>query len=251
MRQEGKHTYFLSDLHLGAPYMKDVRESERRIVAFLDSIKEDADAIYLLGDILDYWYEYRYVVPRGYVRFFGKLAELSDAGVKIVWLKGNHDIWIFDYLPSELGIEVKDGSVVEEIQGKKFFLSHGDGVGKIETSFKIIRSVFRNRVCQWLFSGIHPRWTVPFAYNWSARSRKGGDEKYIPEEKLLKNIKEFVAAYHKTHPEIDYFVFGHIHILSREEIEKGCEMIVLGEWIRTFSYAKIGSEGLELLKWRK
>ena len=247
---EGKKAYFLSDLHLGAPYMSDTKERERRIVSFLDSIKQDAGAIYLLGDILDYWYEYRYVVPRGYVRFFGKLAELSDSGVRIVWLKGNHDIWIFDYLPDELGIEVKDGSIVEEIYGKKFFLSHGDGVGKLEPSFRFIRGMFRNKSCQWLFSGIHPRWTVPFAYKWSAYSRKEGEERGLPDETLLKNLKEFVASYHKDHPEIDYFVFGHVHVFSREEMEGGAEMVVLGEWIRTFSYAVMDEEGLRLLKWK-
>lgn len=244
-----KTTYFLSDLHLGAPYMIHTRENELRIVAFLDSIKKDAETIYLLGDILDYWYEYRYVVPRGYVRFFGKLAELADSGIRIVWLKGNHDIWIFDYLPNELGIEVVDGSIVEEIHGKNFFLSHGDGVGKLDPSFKFIRGLFRSKFCQWAFSGIHPRWTVPFAYNWSAHSRKEGEARGIPDEALLKNLKEFVRDYHKEHPEIDYFVFGHIHVLSREEISSGCEMIVLGEWIRTFSYARFNSDGLQLLKW--
>lgn len=226
--------------------MADSRESELRIVRFLDSIKDKADAIYLLGDILDYWYEYRYVVPRGYVRFFGKLAELSDSGIKIVWLKGNHDIWIFDYLPKELGIEVRDGTLIEEIYGKKIFLNHGDGVGKLAPSFRFIRSLFRSRFCQWLFEGIHPRWTVPFAYNWSAHSRKGGEERGIPDENLLKNLREFAVGYHREHPDIDYFIFGHIHILSREEIADGCEMIVLGEWIRTFSYARLSPEGLEL-----
>ena len=239
----------MSDLHLGAPYLANYRDNERRVVDLLDSIKTDAEALYLLGDILDYWYEYRYVVPRGYVRFFGKLAELSDSGIKIVWLKGNHDIWIFDYLPNELGIEVKDGSLIEEICGKKFFLNHGDGVGKLDPSFRFIRSLFRNRVCQRLFSGIHPRWTVPFAYNWSGYSRKEGEERALPEEELLKNLRDFVKEYHQAHPEIDYYVFGHVHVLSREEIEEGCEMIVLGEWIRTFSYAKMGEKGLELLKW--
>ena len=244
-----KHTYFLSDLHLGAPYMEDSRESELRIVRFLDSIKEDADAIYLLGDILDYWYEYRYVVPRGYVRFFGKLAELSDSGIRIVWLKGNHDIWIFDYLPKELGIEVVDGSIVETIHGKKFFLSHGDGVGKLEPSFRFIRGMFRNKVCQFFFSGIHPRWTVPFAYNWSRHSRMEGEKRGLPDNDLLKNLREFVKEYQANHPDIEYYVFGHVHVLSREEIVKGCEMIVLGEWIRTFSYATMGKEGLELKKY--
>lgn len=247
--KEDKNTYFLSDLHLGAPYMKDSRKNELRVVAFLDSIKDKADAIYLLGDILDYWYEYRYVVPRGYVRFFGKLAELSDMGIKIVWLKGNHDIWIFDYLPRELGIEVIDGSIIKDIHGKKFFLSHGDGVGKLDPKFRFIRGLFRNKVCQWMFSGIHPRWTVPFAYNWSGHSRMDGEAKGLPDEDLLKNIKDFVKQYHQAHPEIDFFVFGHIHVLSREKIEHGCEMIVLGEWIRTFSYAVMTRDGLQLKKW--
>ena len=246
---DGKHTYFLSDLHLGAPYMKDSRENERRVVRFLDSIKNDADAIYLLGDILDYWYEYRYVVPRGYVRFFGKLAELSDSGIKIVWLKGNHDIWIFDYLPNELGIIVKDGWLIEEIHGKNFFLSHGDGVGKLAASFKMIRNIFRNRFCQWMYSGIHPRWTVPFAYKWSEHSRKNGEARGVPQEMTLKNLKNFVKEDSALHPEIDYYVFGHVHLVSREAIEGRCEMIILGEWIRTFSYAKMGKEGLQLLNW--
>lgn len=241
-----KSSYFISDLHLGAPYMPDSRENERRIVAFLDSIKANAETIYLLGDILDYWYEYRYVVPRGYVRFFGKLAELTDAGIRVVWLKGNHDIWIFDYLPKELGIEVKDGSIVEEIYGKKYFLSHGDGVGKLEPSFRFIRGLFRNRFCQWLFSGIHPRWTVPFAYSWSARSRKGGEEKYIPEENLLKNLREFVRIDHEDHPEISCYIFGHLHVLIDEEVSPDCRMIVLGEWIRTFSYARLTPSSLTI-----
>ena len=246
-----KHTYFLSDLHLGAPYMEDSRKNEKRVVAFLDSIKEDADAIYLLGDILDYWYEYRYVAPRGYVRFFGKLAELSDSGIRIVWLKGNHDIWIFDYIPKELGIEVVDGSITEIIHGKKIFLSHGDGVGKLDPKFRFIRGMFRNKVCQWLFAGIHPRWTVPFAYNWSRHSRKGGEMRGIPDRDLLKNLKEFVVEHHKQHSDIDFYVFGHVHVLSREEIVEGCEMIVLGEWIRTFSYARLGKDSLELKKFEQ
>ncbi|MFG6426978.1 MAG: UDP-2,3-diacylglucosamine diphosphatase [Muribaculaceae bacterium] len=244
-----KKTYFLSDLHLGAPYFPDSHDAERRVVAFLDSIKDKADAIYLLGDVLDYWYEYRYVVPRGFVRFFGKLAELSDSGVKIVWMIGNHDIWIFDYLPNELGIRVVDGVLVEKIHGKTVFMTHGDGVGKLPPAFRLIRGLFRNKVCQWAFSAIHPRWTVPFAYKWSRHSRKSGEERGIPDNKLLEGLRKFVVEYHSGYPEVDYFMFGHVHILSREEIAKGCEMIVLGEWIRTFSYAVLDEKGVELLKW--
>ncbi len=242
-------TYFLSDLHLGAPYFQDSHEAEKRVVAFLDSIKNDADAIYLLGDVLDYWYEYRYVVPRGFVRFFGKLAELSDSGIKITWLIGNHDIWIFDYLPNELGIRVVDGTLTEKIHGKTVFMNHGDGVGKLPAGFRFIRSVFRNKICQRAFSAIHPRWTVPFAYNWSRHSRKTGEGRGVPDTKLLAGLRNFAKEYHMDHPEVDFFMFGHVHVLSREEIDDGCEIIVLGEWIRTFSYAVLDENGLKLLKW--
>ena len=241
--------YFLSDLHLGAPYFPDSRAAERRVVSFLDSIKDDAECIYLLGDVLDYWYEYRYVVPRGFVRFFGKLAELTDKGIRVVWMIGNHDIWIFDYLPNELGVEVIDGTLIEEIYGKKVFMTHGDGVGKLPLGFKIIRSIFRSRICQKAFSAIHPRWTVPFAYRWSHHSREEGEARGLPDENILKNLKEFVREDHAEHPDIDFYICGHVHILSREEIKKGCEMIVLGEWIHTFSYAKMDETGLKLLKW--
>ncbi len=242
-------TYFLSDLHLGAPYFHDSRESEMRVCSFLDNIKDDADAIYLLGDILDYWYEYRYVVPRGFVRFFGKLAELSDRGIKIVWFIGNHDIWIFDYLPSELGIEVIDGTLTQNIGNKTFFMTHGDGVGRLKPGFRLIRSLFRNKVCQFLFSGIHPRWTVPFAYKWSRHSREKGEAKGIPDSRLLENLREFSEEYHRSHPEIDYFIYGHVHVMSRESIGNGCEMIVLGEWIHTFSYAVFDGFELKSSRW--
>ncbi len=238
--------YFLSDIHLGAPYFSDSKAAERRIVDFLDSIKEEADVIYLLGDVLDYWYEYKYVVPRGFVRFFGKIAELSDAGVRIVWLIGNHDIWIYDYLPDELGIEVYDGAITEEMDGKKFYMTHGDGVGKLKTSFRILRKLFRNRFCQKLYSGIHPRWTVPFANNWSRHSRKIDGPSQSDAKRMLDNISVFSKEYHASHPDINYFMFGHIHLLERFSIGKDSEVIVLGEWISRFSYAVWNGRDLSL-----
>lgn len=228
--------YFLSDLHLGAPYFKDSREAEMRVVRFLDGIADDADAIYLVGDILDYWYEYRYVVPRGFVRFFGKLAELCDRGISIIWMIGNHDIWIFDYLPKELGIKVYDGIITEEIDGKYFVLSHGDGIGKLKPSFRILRKLFRNRLCQKLFSGIHPRWTVPFAYNWSRSSRKAQGPSQEDAERMMNNITVFSKDYLALHPEINYFVFGHLHLLRDIKIGENTWMIVLGDWISQFTY---------------
>lgn len=241
--------YFLSDLHLGAPYTEDCKKSERRIVAFLEHIRHDADVIYLLGDILDYWYEYRYVVPRGYVRFFGKLAELSDAGVRIVWFIGNHDIWIRDYIPNELGIEVIDGWRVEELERKKFFLTHGDGVGKMKPSFRILRKIFRNRFCQFLFNGINPRWTIPFAFAWSEQSRKKGVKPYREVNPFLENLTAFTREYYAAHPEINYFVYGHLHILKEIRISETCTMYVIGEWLHTCSYGLFDGEKFSLWRW--
>lgn len=243
--------YFLSDLHLGAPYFPDSREAEMRVVRFLDSIKDDADAIYLLGDILDYWYEYRYVVPRGFVRFFGKLAELSDRGIKIVWFIGNHDIWIYDYLPTELGITVVDGALVESIDNHKFFMTHGDGIGKLPPTFRMLRSLFRNRVCQKAFSAIHPRWTVPFAYNWSRHSRKIEGPSKEDAERMMNNITEFSKDYLKTHPDVNYFIYGHLHLLERFRIGERAEVVVLGEWISRFSYGYWNGREFRLLKFEK
>ncbi|MDE6757468.1 MAG: UDP-2,3-diacylglucosamine diphosphatase, partial [Muribaculaceae bacterium] len=173
-----KPIYFISDLHLGSTYDPHSRQRERLVTEFLESIADKAGAIYLVGDILDYWYEYRTVVPRGYVRFFGALAALADKGVKITWFIGNHDIWLFDYLRDEIGIEIIDGQLVTDIYGKRFLITHGDGVGKLPRGFRFIRSVFRNRVCQKLYASIHPRWTIPFALKWSSHSRS--NEKEMP-----------------------------------------------------------------------
>lgn len=239
--------YFLSDLHLGAPYFKDRIEAERRVVSFLDSIKRKADVLYLLGDILDYWYEYRYVVPRGFVRFFGKLAELSDSGIRIVWLIGNHDIWIYDYIPTELGIEVVDGALTEVIDGRTFYMTHGDGVGELKPTFRLMRSLFRNKFCQKLFSGIHPRWTVPFAYNWSSHSRKtGGSSGYESTDAMVENLRHYSLDYLETHPDINYFIYGHLHVMQCEQLAPASEMIVLGDWITHFSYGHWDGARFEL-----
>ncbi len=230
-------------MHLGAPYFPDSRESERRVVAFLDSIKEDAEAIYLLGDVLDYWYEYRYVVPRGFVRFFGKLAELADSGIKITWMIGNHDIWIFDYLPSELGIRVVDGSLVEYIYGQNVFMAHGDGVGEHPWTFRFLRSLFRSKVCQFFYSAIHPRWTIPFAYSWSRHSRATGRKAGQEWHPLLEKLESFSQTYLNKHPDINHFIFGHLHILKQEQLSSTCDLTVLGDWISTFSYAVMTQDG--------
>jgi UDP-2,3-diacylglucosamine hydrolase len=232
-----KNVYFLSDLHLGASYLKNPLDNERRVVRFLDSIKDKASEIYLLGDILDYWYEYSRVVPKGYVRFLGKLAELADNGVKIHWFIGNHDIWIFDYLPNELGIEVVDGVAERQILGKRFFLNHGDGVGKHKLSFRIIRWLFRNKFCQAIYSMLPSCITIPFAHNWSSHSRKNGEDCAQAVEKHKENLLEFARDHASSHSDIHYYIFGHLHIIANEQISNHAKCIILGDWIQHFSYA--------------
>ncbi len=238
----GTKTYFLSDFHLGAKYIDNPRKQEQRIVSFLESIRNDAKEIYLLGDILDYWFEYRYVVPKGYVRFFGKIAELADSGIKIYWFIGNHDIWIFDYLPSELGVEIVDGSQIKQIDGKTFFIAHGDGLGDESRSFRMLRAFFRNRFCQRLYAGIHPRWTVPFALNWSRSNRVNGEDRPFGCDEPL---QRFVTNY-KEDQKIDYFVFGHRHVAVDKSIGNNSRLIILGDWIKLYSYAVYDGNDLKL-----
>lgn len=244
-------TYFISDLHLGATYLPDGDAYERRVVRWLQSIKDDAEALYMLGDVLDYWYEYRTVVPRGFIRFFGELARLADSGVKIYWFIGNHDIWLFDYLRDEIGLTVVDGFLEKEIYGKMFFLSHGDGLGKLKPSFRFIRKLFRNKFCQKLYSGIHPRWTIPFALKWSTHSRNFNE--VIPQfegpdkEPLIAFSKEYL----NTHPDINYFVYGHKHVLVDYPISSTSEVVILGDWIHHFSYGKWDGKDFKLLTFRE
>ncbi|MBD5322206.1 MAG: UDP-2,3-diacylglucosamine diphosphatase [Bacteroides sp.] len=229
-------TYFISDLHLGAGYIADHREHERRVVEFLRAIESTACRLYLLGDILDYWWEYRDVVPRGYVRFFGELARLADNGVEIVWFKGNHDIWIFDYLPREIGLRVHDGVMVTEMDGKRFLLEHGDGVGRLPGTFRMLRGLFRCRFAQRLYAAIHPRWTVGFAHAWSSHSRKSGG--YVAPDTVCNNLVDFAVEYNRTATDkIDYFIFGHLHVAVDRQLPDGSKVVILGDWISRFSYA--------------
>lgn len=247
-----KPIYFISDLHLGSTYDPMSRQRERLAVEFLDSIADNAEALYLVGDILDYWFEYRTVVPRGYVRFFGALAALADKGVKITWFIGNHDIWLFDYLRDEIGIEIVDGLLETEIYGKRFLISHGDGVGKLPRGFRLIRSVFRDRICQKLYAAIHPRWTIPFAHRWSSHSRS--NEKALPEFDITTDpFAAFAGEWQSAHPQnpVDYFVFGHRHVMIDEKLSDGSKVIILGDWLKYFSYGYYDGDSFSLRQFRQ
>lgn len=231
-------TYFISDLHLGAGYIADPREHERQVVEWLRSIEPRCRRLYMLGDVIDYWYEYRYVVPKGFVRFFGQLASMADNGVEITWFTGNHDIWIFDYLPRELGIRVVDGSLVENIDGANVYMAHGDAIGSLKPGFKFMRWLFRNKVAQCLFSAIHPGLTIPLAHLWSSSSRKGATGKY---DRYLGDDREpmvpWAKQYASEHQEVDYILLGHRHIMLDRVVGEHCRLVVLGDWIRNYSYA--------------
>lgn len=238
-------TYFISDLHLGARYFADPKEHERMVCRWLRSIAPTAERIYLVGDVLDYWFEYRHVVPRGFVRFLGTLADLADSGIQITWLIGNHDIWIFDYLPNELGIRVVDGVLEEEIDGKKFVITHGDGLGPVPFGERLMRAVFRNRLLQKLYAAVHPRWTVGFAYWWSGENRKKhhAEGPYSPTPAY-----EWVARRNASLPageRPDYYIMGHYHLLEEKEIE-GSRAVILGDWITNMTYATFNGTELQL-----
>lgn len=241
-------TYFLSDLHLGAHYFLDPKEQERLVCKWLRSIAPTAERIYLVGDVLDYWFEYRHVVPRGYVRFLGTLAELADSGIEITWLIGNHDIWIFDYLPSELGIRVVDGILEEEIGGRKFCIAHGDGLGRLPLGERLMRLTFRNRLLQRCFAGIHPRWTVGFAYWWSGKNRMRHHTGPDAAPALPDPLYDWARQRNEALPSAerpDYYIFGHYHVLARREIP-GSEVVILGDWLTNMSYATFDGHTLEL-----
>lgn len=215
----------------------------------MDSIKGEAKAVYFLGDMFDYWYEYKYVVPKGHVRFLGKLAELADEGIEIHLFIGNHDIWMFGYLKEEIGAQIHQGPLVIDLLDKRFFLAHGDEIGEQKLTFRFIRALFRNKFAQWLYGGIHPRWTFGFALGWSLRSRKKGikrpeEDKYQGEtgEYLIRFSKEYL----ETHPDINFFIYGHRHILLDQPISSSCRVLIGGDWMRYFSYIEWDGNELSL-----
>lgn len=240
--------YFASDAHLGARFHQDPLAVERRLVRWLDSIKDEARAIWFLGDMFDYWYEYKYVVPKGFTRFLGKIAELSDAGVEIHFFIGNHDIWMFDYLPKETGAIIHREPLTVDLLGKRFFLAHGDEVDYRSQAFRLIRWIFRNRFCQFLYSAIHPRWTFGFALGWSLSSRKKGLKKEAQEYEgeAGEYLVRFAKDYLKEHPDINFFIFGHRHIMLDLMLTRTSRLLIAGDWMQHFSYIVWDGDGLWL-----
>ena len=247
--------YFLSDFHLGAPDHASSLEREKLLVHFLDKIKNDATEIFLVGDMFDFWYEYKNVVPKGYVRLLGKLGEMTDAGIAIHFFVGNHDMWMRDYFPKELNIPVYFKPVEFERNGKKFLIGHGDGLGPGDHGYKRLKKVFRNPVSKWLFGIFPPRLGIGFANYLSRRSRAAG----LKEEVFLGEEKEWLLIYCKEvlkEKKIDFFVFGHRHLAIDYRLPDmhpegsgavdEARYINLGDWILYFTYAVFDGITMEL-----
>ena len=243
-----KNVYFLSDAHLGSWAIDHGRMHERRLVRFLDSIKHKAAAVYLLGDMFDFWYEHKYTVPKGYTRFLGKLSELTDMGVEVHFFTGNHDIWAYSYLEEECGVIMHRKPITTDIYGKVFYLAHGDGLGDPDIKFKLLRRMFHNTICQRLFSAIHPRWSMWLGLTWAKHSRmkrKNGEEPpYMGENK--EHLVLYAKQYMKSHPNVDVFIFGHRHIELDLNLSKSVRMMILGDWISQFTYVVFDGDHLLL-----
>lgn len=263
-----KKIYFISDAHLGSWGIDHARMQERRLVRFLDEIKPQAKAVYLLGDMFDFWYEWRYVVPRGYTRFLGKLSELTDAGVEVHYFTGNHDIWMYGYLEQECGVTLHRRPATVELYNKVFYLAHGDGLGDPDREFRFLRAVFHNTVCQRLFSMLHPRLSMWFGMTWARHSRlkrvrqqesagaagtrfngdtttplnSSGEPEYMGEDR--EHLVVYTKEYIHTHPDVDFYIYGHRHIELDLMLTAGKRMMIIGDWISQFTYAVFDGEHL-------
>ena len=239
-----KNVYFLSDAHLGSLAIEHRRMQERRLVRFLDSIKLKASAIYLLGDMFDFWNEYKYVVPKGYTRFLGKLSELTDMGVEVHYFTGNHDLWTYGYLEEECGVILHRKPITMEIYDKVFYLAHGDGLGDTDNKFKLLRKVFHSPTCQKLLNAMHPRWGMQLGLNWAKHSRLkriGGKEPpYMGEDR--EHLVVYSKEYMRDHDDIDFFIYGHRHIELDLMLNKKTRLLILGDWIWQFTYAVFDGE---------
>ncbi|MCC6371648.1 MAG: UDP-2,3-diacylglucosamine diphosphatase [Bacteroidia bacterium] len=243
-----KKIYFASDFHLGVPSKESSLKREKTVCRWLDSIKHDAAAIYLVGDIFDFWYEYKYTVPKGTVRLLGKIAELTDAGIPVHFFIGNHDLWMKDYFTDELNVTVHHQTLQTTFGGKKFYISHGDGLGPGDNWYKLLRTIFASKTCQWLFSRLHPNLAFYIAKRSSKRRKViTGDS----DEKFLGNENEWLFLYSREvlkTTQVDYFIFGHRHLPLDLDVDGKARYINLGEWINYNTYAVFDGENLELKK---
>jgi UDP-2,3-diacylglucosamine hydrolase len=235
--------YFASDFHLGLPEGSPPLEREKKVVTWLNSVAPDAKEIYLLGDIFDFWWEYKKVVPRGFTRFLGTISRITDSGIPVHFFTGNHDMWVGDYLSDECGMIIHKQPLTAIFNGKKFHLAHGEGLGTNSKGYKLLLSIFRNRPLQVLYSAMHPSIGLGIGHKWSLSSRlgKGVTLAYLGEDKedLMRYAKSVLEK-----DKIDYFIFGHRHLAMTIKMSAQSEIVFLGDWIKNGSYADWDGENL-------
>jgi UDP-2,3-diacylglucosamine hydrolase len=244
----GKKIYFASDFHLGVPTPESSLEREKTVCRWLDLAKQDAAEIFLVGDLFDFWYEYKYTIPKGFTRLLGKIAEITDSGIPVHFFTGNHDLWMKDYFEKELNVKVHHEPITREFNGKKFLIGHGDGLGPGDRNYKLLKMVFASKISQWLYSRLHPNLACAIARASSRRSRiitADSDEKFLGEDKEWLYL--YSKEYRKTHP-IDYFIFGHRHLALDMDVDGKARYINLGEWIKERNYAVFDGSTLRLIK---
>lgn len=247
----GKKIYFASDFHLGVPVGKSSFEREKRIIDWLNHISQDAFEIYLVGDIFDFWFEYKHAIPKGFVRIQGKIAELVDSGIPVYFFTGNHDMWMFDYFEKELGVKIFREPIHRIYNEKKFLIGHGDGLGPGDRGYKFIKKVFAARWSQWMFARLHPNFGIALANYFSRKSRIAtGDS----DSKFLGEDNEWLVQYCKEQEGInpqDYYIFGHRHLPMTIRINERAVYINLGEWIHYNTYAVFDGFEAKLLEWNQ
>ncbi|HLV41739.1 MAG TPA: UDP-2,3-diacylglucosamine diphosphatase [Brumimicrobium sp.] len=246
MSTSNKKIYFASDFHLGVPTPEKSLEREKLVVQWLEEVRNDAEAIYLVGDIFDFWFEYKHAIPKGFVRLQGKIAELTDQGIPVHFFTGNHDMWMFGYHEKELGIKMHREPFVFEAQGKKIYIGHGDGLGPGDNGYKFIKKVFANRFFQWCFARLHPNLGIGVAnyFSRSSRAATGNDD-----EKFLGEDQEWLAIYAKEvlkKEHIDYFVFGHRHLPLNISVGENSKYYNLGDWLKYFTYGVLENGEFQL-----
>ncbi|MET6999616.1 UDP-2,3-diacylglucosamine diphosphatase [Chitinophaga defluvii] len=241
-----KKVYFASDFHLGAPDAAASRKREQLIVKWLDEVAKDAQHIFLVGDIFDFWFEYKHVIPKGYIRILGKLAELKDKGIGISVFIGNHDMWMNGYFEEELDIPVYYEPQTYQIGSARFYIGHGDGLGPGDHGYKFLKKVFRNPFCRWLFSALHPAWGISLANYFSRKSRAATGQEL---EKFLGEENEWLAIYSKEilqKEHFDYFIFGHRHLPLEIALGNNSRYINLGDWLNYYSYGVFDGQQMAL-----
>ncbi|MFO8086775.1 MAG: UDP-2,3-diacylglucosamine diphosphatase [Bacteroidales bacterium] len=246
MPEEKSHIYFLSDAHLGVPDHSSSLLRERKLVQWLHQIKPTAKAIYFLGDIFDFWFEYKHVVPKGHVRLFGTIAQFTDEGIPVHFFPGNHDLWVKDYFTTEMGMQIHPAPMRAQFCGHTFYIAHGDGLGQGDRNYKLLKKVFTCPLCQWLFARLHPNFAVGLARYLSRRSRMASRDE---EATFLGEDKEFLIAYAKEilkTEHFDYFVFGHRHLPLEIPLNEHSTYYNLGEWFNRFTYGVFDGENFEL-----